>query len=105
MGIEKKSPLGIKASKKNIDPPYDEIHREVERGRYYEDSAANAREEILEYFEISQENVAIHPEIEGRKREIRIFMILENRQTGEMFYADGHVPHAVVLNYILKNFP
>jgi hypothetical protein len=32
-------------------------------------------------------------------------MILENRKTGQRFYADGHVPHAVVLNYIFQKFP
>ena len=106
MAIEIKddSPLGIKASKKYQDEAYNETHREVERGRYYEDFAEEAREEILKHYKIPPENTTVYPEISGRKREIRIFIILENRETGERFYADGHVPHAVVLNYIFTKF-
>ena len=107
MTIEKKddSPLGIQASKKYRDAAYDETHRKVQKGRYYEDSAEEARDEIVGHYKIPPENVAVLPEIEGRKREIRIFMVLENRKTGERFYADGHVPHAVALNYIFQKFP
>jgi hypothetical protein len=107
MVIEKNedSPLGIPASKKNQDAAYKETHRYVEKGRYYEDAAEEAREEIAERYQIPIENIAVYPEIEGRKREIRIFMVLENLKTGERFYADGHVPHAIVLNYIFQKFP
>lgn len=103
--IKSDSPLGIKASQKNQDEAYNETHRFVRRGRYYEDSAEEVRKEIIDYYKIPLENVAVFPEIEGRKREIRIFLILENKETGERFYADGHVPHAVILNYILSKFP
>ncbi len=99
------SPLGIKASRKNYDAAYSETHREVTKGRYYEDSAEEAREEIVEHYKISPDNIAVFPEIKGKKREIRIFMVLENRETGERFYADGHVPHAVVLNFMFQKFP
>jgi hypothetical protein len=95
--------LGIKASKKSDDlAAYEEMHRKVSKGRYFEDSSEEAREEIIEHYKIPSENIAVFPEIEGKKREIRIFMILKNRKTGERFYADGHVPHAVVLNYMFQ---
>lgn len=107
MSIEKNddSPLGVKASRKNQDLAYEETHRVVGRGEYCESSVEEARQEILSHYKIPLANVAIYPEVSGRKREIRIFMILENKKTGERFYADGHAPHAIILDYIFQKFP
>ena len=104
--FEKKGePLGVKASRKSDNPlVYNEVH-EYGKGNFYEDGVEEAREEILKYFGIPPEKAIVYPEIKEKKRKIRIFMILENKESGEKYYADGHIPHAEVLNFILKNFP
>jgi hypothetical protein len=106
MSIETKkdSPIGIEASRTS-DLAFKETHRLVGKANFYESSVEDVREEIVKHYKIPPENVVVFPEIQGRKREIRIFIILENKQTGERFYADGHVPHAVLLDYIFGKFP
>lgn len=81
-----------------------EAHRKVERGRYNEEWAEDVRDEILEHYKIPAENVASFPIISGRKREIRAFSVLINKQTGEVFYCDGHTNHSVLFDEIFKKF-
>ncbi len=102
---KKRKLLEVKASRKSDNPlVYGEVH-EYGKENFYEDGVEESREEILRYYEIPPKQAVVYPEIKGYKRKIRIFMILENKKTGERYYADGHVPHAEVLNFIFKNFP
>lgn len=98
------SPLSIKASRRG-DLPYNEVHKYVKDVKFEEELVNKAREEILDAFGVPAENVAIYPEANKEKRGIRIFFILENKETGEKYYGDGHIPHAIMLEYLFQKFP
>jgi hypothetical protein len=70
-----------------------------------EDSAEEVREEVCAHYQIPLEHVVIAPEQRKEKREVRAFTILEHRSDPhKKYYADGHHPHAILLNMILDKF-
>ena len=89
---------------KSTTDEYKEAHRKINQARYNEAWAEDVRDEVLEHYSVPAENVYIFPAAEGRKREIRAFTMLTNRDTGERFYSDGHTNHATLLDYIFEKF-
>jgi|GEM_PF-1377134 len=82
-----------------------ESHRESE-ARVDEQLAETTRDEILSHYQISPEYAVSLPPGKAVKREMRAFTILEDGSNPQRkYFADGHAPHAELLNFILTSFP
>jgi len=84
-------------------------HEEVHRAReieFDESLAEKTRQEILKHYQIDLKHAISIPVAPGMKREIMAFSILENiKDPSQIYYADGHTAHAILLNEIFKRFP
>lgn len=88
--------------------PGDRCHGEMHRPtpqHVDECNAEEVRSEVCSHYRIPLEHVIVAPEISGRKREVRAFTILEHKSDlKKKYYADGHLPHAFLLNMIFDRF-
>ncbi|MFA4941894.1 MAG: hypothetical protein WC582_04905 [Patescibacteria group bacterium] len=74
--------------------------------------AEETRDEIINHYNIDNERVVIFPTAEGKKRNIRAFIIVEKKETDEnsaeknkKYYADGHAAHADLIKELCRKFP
>jgi hypothetical protein len=114
---EKESHLfeGISTPHLNTNNPGTGLHMEAHaKGiRKIDDALAEeTRNEIINYYNIDEERVAIFPTAEGKKRNIRAFIIVEKRggnesrvENSKQYYADGHAAHSDLIKELCRKFP
>ncbi|NMC51859.1 hypothetical protein GYA54_03995 [Candidatus Kuenenbacteria bacterium] len=63
------------------------------------------RKDIFEHYQIDNEHTILLPAAGEKKREIRAFIIIFNKENNkEKYYADGHTNHATMLDAIFLKF-
>lgn len=101
------TPRVPKASKPQ-NPVFREVHADNAEASLQPESSVEALEEtrrsILNKYNIPAEHVLTDISYEG-KRKIRAFSILINKlDEAKRYYNEGHVPHALLFDTILKKF-
>ena len=100
-GQEIETPRIEKASKSQ-NPVYREVHAEGKVKEVNEEKVAETRNMIIEKYGIPQDHcIIILPEREQTTRKIRAFNVLLNKEDPtKSWYAEGHMPHALLLERI-----
>ena len=95
----------IPEATKSQNPVFREVHALTDKKYPHrnEETITTTRKSILNRYNITQEHVVDFDQ--DGNRHIRAFTILQHQtDLTKIFYCEGHAPHALLLNTILKKF-